>query len=79
MAAIESSNYLGVDAYSQTKRSISQALSSVRNLQYPKGKHAQLHSENENDSHSVVSDSLQPNGLYSPLFMEFSRPEYWSG
>ena len=32
---------------------------------------------------SVVSDSLQPHGLYvahqSPLSTEFSRPEYWSG
>ena len=27
------------------------------------------------ESHSVVSDSLQPHGLS----MEFSRPEYWSG
>ena len=58
---------------------LSGPVTSVRNLQYPKGKHAQLHSENESDSHSVVSDSLQPNGLYSPLFMEFSRTEYWSG
>ena len=29
----------------------------------------------ESESHSVVSDSLQPHGLS----MEFSRPEYWSG
>ena len=28
-----------------------------------------------NESHSVMSDSLQPHGLS----MEFSRPEYWSG
>ena len=28
------------------------------------------------ESRSVVSDSLRPNGLQ---FMEFSRPEYWSG
>ena len=27
-------------------------------------------------SHSIVSDSLQPHGLYSPWN---SRPEYWSG
>ena len=34
-------------------------------------------------SHSVVSDSLWPHGLYeapqAPLSMEFSRQEYWSG
>ena len=34
-------------------------------------------------SHSVVSDSLRPHGLYvacqAPLSMEFSRQEYWSG
>ena len=33
-------------------------------------------------SHSVVSDSLQPHGLVAqqaPLFMGFSRQEYWSG
>ena len=34
-------------------------------------------------SYSVASDSLQPHGLYisnqSPLSMEFSRQEYWSG
>ena len=38
--------------------------------------------ESESDSHSVVSNSMQPSGLYSPqapLFMEFSRQEYWSG
>ena len=29
------------------------------------------------ESRSVVSDSLRPHGLHSPL--EFSRPEYWSG
>ena len=29
----------------------------------------------ESESRSVVSNSLQPHGLYS---MEFSRPEYWS-
>ena len=29
------------------------------------------------ESHSVVSDSLRPHGLYKS--MEFSRPEYWSG
>ena len=32
-------------------------------------------------SHSVVSDSLQPHGLYvipqAPLSVEFSRQEYW--
>ena len=31
---------------------------------------------------SVMSDSLQPLGLVihqAPLFMEFSRQEYWSG
>ena len=31
--------------------------------------------KSESESHSVVSDSLQPHGLC----MEFSRPEYWSG
>ena len=31
--------------------------------------------ESETESHSVMSDSLLPNGLYSL----FSRPEYWSG
>ena len=32
-------------------------------------------------SHSVVSDSLWSHGpqTKSPLFMEFSRKEYWSG
>ena len=36
-------------------------------------------------NHSVMSDSLQPHGLYSPVTswtiqsMEFSRSEYWSG
>ena len=32
-------------------------------------------------SRSVVSNSLGPHGLYlpGPLFMEFSRQEYWSG
>ena len=29
------------------------------------------------ESRLVVSDSLQPHGLLQ--FMEFSRPEYWSG
>ena len=29
----------------------------------------------ESESHSVVLDSLRAHGLY----MEFSRPEYWSG
>ena len=29
------------------------------------------------ESHSVVSNSLQPHGLY--ISLEFSRPEYWSG
>ena len=28
------------------------------------------------ESRSVMSDSLQPHGLWS---IEFSRPEYWSG
>ena len=32
----------------------------------------------EEEGHSVVSDSLQPHGLYIQS-MEFSRPEYWSG
>ena len=31
--------------------------------------------KSESESHSVMSDSLQPHGLS----MEFSRPEYWSG
>ena len=37
------------------------------------------------DSHSAMSDSLQPHGLYSPVTpwtiqsMEFYRSEYWSG
>ena len=39
--------------------------------------------ERESVGRSVVSDSLQPNGLYvahqAPLSMEFSRQEYWSG
>ena len=34
-------------------------------------------------SRSVVSDSLQPHGLYvahqAPLSMKFFRQEYWSG
>ena len=32
-------------------------------------------SENESESGSAVSDSLQPDRQ----FVEFSRPEYWSG
>ena len=39
--------------------------------------------ESERDSRSVVSDSLQPHGLYvahqAPLSMGFCRQEYWSG
>ena len=31
--------------------------------------------KSQNESGSVVSDSLRPHGLS----MEFSRPEYWSG
>ena len=31
----------------------------------------------ESESHSVMSASLQPHGLYRS--MEFSRPEYWNG
>ena len=34
-------------------------------------------SESESQSHSVVSDSLQPHALYS-LCMGVSRQEYWS-
>ena len=32
-------------------------------------------------NHSAVSDSLRPRGLerWAPLFMEFSREEYWNG
>ena len=41
------------------------------------------HGWKESGSHSVISDSLRPHGLYiacqAPLFMEFSRPEYQSG
>ena len=33
--------------------------------------------ESESESRSVLSDSLQPQELYSS--MEFSRSEYWSG
>ena len=41
----------------------------------------------DSESHSAVSNSLRPHGLYSGLYsphwtlqsMEFSRPEYWSG
>ena len=38
--------------------------------------------ESESNSHSVVSDSLQPPktvARQAPLSMEFSRQEYWSG
>ena len=39
--------------------------------------------ESESISHSVVSHSLWPHGLYvahqTPLSMQFSRQEYWSG
>ena len=39
--------------------------------------------ESESVSHFVVSDSLRPHGLYvacqTPVSMEFSRQEYWSG
>ena len=34
--------------------------------------------KSESESHSVVSDSLWPHGLYMQS-MEFSRPESWSG
>ena len=34
--------------------------------------------ESEHESHSVMSNSLQPYGLYIQS-MEFSRPKYWSG
>ena len=38
--------------------------------------------ESENFSHSVMSDSLLPHGLWptsqAPLSMEFSKQEYWS-
>ena len=37
-----------------------------------------LISENESVHISVLFDSLRPHGL-NPLFMEFSRQEYWSG
>ena len=36
----------------------------------------------ESASHSVVSESLQPSGLYphqAPLSMGFPRQEHWSG
>ena len=35
----------------------------------------------ESESHSVVSNSFRPHGLFHGLFksLEFSRPEYWSG
>ena len=35
----------------------------------------------ESVGHSVMSDSLQPHGLYSPgsSVHELSRKEYWSG
>ena len=38
--------------------------------------------ESESDSHSVVSSSLRPHGLWpakAPLSMEFFGQEYWSG
>ena len=39
--------------------------------------------QNKCVSRSVMSDSLQPHGLYvachAPLSTEFCRPEYWSG
>ena len=41
----------------------------------PPGKPNQL----PNVSHSVMSDSLRPHGLYAPLSMGFSRQQYWSG
>ena len=38
--------------------------------------------DSESVSRSVVSDSLQPHGLYvvrqAPLAMKFSRRDYWS-
>ena len=37
--------------------------------------------ESKSVSHSVMSDSLQPYGLYSPLgssALKFSRQDYWS-
>ena len=40
------------------------------------------HTESESGSHSVVSDSLQPQwtaARQSPLSMEFPRQDYWSG
>ena len=37
--------------------------------------------ENEIESHSVMSNSVTPGTVacQAPLYMEFSRPEYWSG
>ena len=40
--------------------------------------HTHTHPQKKSESHSVVSDSLQPHGLYIQS-MEFSRSEYWSG
>ena len=36
---------------------------------------AAVHGVTKSESRSVVSDSFRPHGLY----MEFSRPEKWSG
>ena len=50
-----------------------------------KGQYAQPHTQwvQGHLTCSVMSDSLRPYGLYvarqSPLSMEFSRQEYWSG
>ena len=44
---------------------------------------ASIWGKSESVSHSIMSDSLWPNGLYVthlvPLSMEFSRQEYWNG
>ena len=47
----------------------------------PEAKHNTVHQLYVSESHSVVSDSLQPQTVacQSPLSMEFSRQEYLSG
>ena len=47
------------------------------------GKEGWRERKKESESHSVMSDSLRPHGLYvahqAPLSMGLSRGEYWSG
>ena len=38
-----------------------------------------IYEKSESVSCSIVSNSLRPHAHQAPLFMEFSRQQYWSG